>query len=547
MVLNGIILFYLLRSMPRHRIVDVFSIIVFCLVIWQLEDCLLRLNITKEIALRIESYLSFSWLAIGALVCHFSGLFTGKKFVQTRVGLVLLYGPFFLFYIIYHSNPDPVILFHDDFWGYTLGMRERSLDLMQRYWIAGYVLWGLAMLFREAFDGENTAHKRKQALLIGVGVLIPASQGVITQLLFHTIGLNDLPLTSTFMTAFTIITWIALRKYKLFDISSLIEIEKIFHSLPSFVIVVSNEGKIIYSNLFAQRRLLNIDGQIAGQDVKPIFYDEGSFLMFKKVIDSEGSELSKVKNFKTAFLGRNGEQVSVLVTAMSVSRNQKQKACVLIANDISQWMKAEKAVKLAKEKYELVGKAANEAFWDRDLSGGLIRWGGSYFRLFGYDTDNEKLTIEEWESNIHPDDLMRVKDSIIRFLQMGNASKWQEEFRYKRKDGSYAWVLNKGYAIKNQQGLVVRMVGSMEDITKLRTYLERIENQNKEFSAIAHAQSHLVRAPLARIMGLVIHLQEFGVDSDDKELILESLVSSCEELDDQIKEVVRKTNNFNNL
>lgn len=540
-VLNGVILFYLLCKMPRHNFVDVFSLLVFCLMAWQLEDCLLRLGITGEVALQIERVFSFSWLAVGVLICHFSGLFAGRSFVRTRVGLVVLYGPFFFFYIVYHSNPNPVLLFYDDFWGYTLGMREESLDLVQRYWIISYVLWGMVILFKNAIDKRKTKQERRQSLLIAVGILVPACQGGVTQMVFHSLGYQDVPLTSTFMTCFTALTWVALRKYKLFDISSLIEVEEVFHTLPCFVLVVSADLKIIYANLYAQKRLLETERVSGRNDFRSLFFKESDFLMVQSAVIGQGSESGKTKGFKTEFVGRKNEKVHVEVTAVAVRANSQRGSCVIIANDISQRVKAEKAVELAKEKYDLVSKVANEAFWERNLIDGTTRWGGNYFQLFGYEFEKDRRPQEDWEVFVHPNDLERLRESMNAYIQRGDVNKWEEEFRFRKKDGDYIHVFNRAFILKNKEGKAVRMVGSMQDVSELRSFVEKIKRQNQEISEIAHAQSHLVRAPLARIMGLVIYMREFGFDSEEKQMLLDSLMSSCEELDIQIREVVRKT------
>ncbi|GAB3665133.1 hypothetical protein GCM10028791_40860 [Echinicola sediminis] len=457
-----------------------------------------------------------------------------------------LYGPFILFYIVYHSNPDPVILLKDEVWGYVLGVRKGSLDLIQRYWIFCFVLWGLIMLFQYARNKENEYQKRRQAFWIGIGILIPTVQGAVTQMLFHSFGLNDVPVTSTFMTGFTLFTWVCLRKYKLFDFMSLIEIEKVFHTLPSFVLIVSADLKIIYANLYAQKVLFESGEEAIGKDFRSVVCEEGQEFLPGFIFDPSICA-KNAKDFETVFVGEDGQKINVAVTAVGAGRKYQGEVWVLMANDISQQVKAEKAVELARERYDLVSKAANEAFWERNLVEKSLRWGGNYCRLFGYESDKDHQCLEEWEALIHPEDLDRVRESMSTYVHGGNINKWEEEFRFRKKDGEYAHVLNTGYLLKDKNGRAVRMVGCMQDVSKLRGIIEQIKSHNQEFSRIAFAQSHLVRAPLARIMGLVIHMREFGFDPDEQEMLLDSLMKSCEELDSQLREIARKTSNIRQL
>jgi len=73
------------------------------------------------------------------------------------------------------------------------------------------------------------------------------------------------------------------------------------------------------------------------------------------------------------------------------------------------------------------------------------------------------------------------------------------------------------------------------DITVRKTYLQNLEDQNKTFREISWMQSHLVRAPLARIMGL-IDLLKTSRENDLSETI-DYILLSAHELDDIINKI----------
>ncbi|SHN26873.1 PAS domain S-box-containing protein [Cyclobacterium lianum] len=80
------------------------------------------------------------------------------------------------------------------------------------------------------------------------------------------------------------------------------------------------------------------------------------------------------------------------------------------------------------------------------------------------------------------------------------------------------------------------------DITLKKAYIETIEEQNKRLKDIAWVQSHVVRAPLARLMGLVSLLNlEFADLPKDKKELLDHVLVSASELDEVIKEINSKT------
>jgi PAS domain S-box-containing protein len=81
------------------------------------------------------------------------------------------------------------------------------------------------------------------------------------------------------------------------------------------------------------------------------------------------------------------------------------------------------------------------------------------------------------------------------------------------------------------------------DVTERLEYIKAIEVQNEKLKEISWIQSHLVRAPLARIMGLIPLIAE-ARSGEDKvfEEILEYILISAKELDTIIMDITQKTN-----
>lgn len=91
--------------------------------------------------------------------------------------------------------------------------------------------------------------------------------------------------------------------------------------------------------------------------------------------------------------------------------------------------------------------------------------------------------------------------------------------------------------INNTQAQVILA----NDITDRHNYLTAIEAQNKQLKAIAFTQSHVVRAPLARLMGLINLINDPTTQLDEKQELLKYVLISANELDDIIKNVVSNT------
>ncbi len=114
--------------------------------------------------------------------------------------------------------------------------------------------------------------------------------------------------------------------------------------------------------------------------------------------------------------------------------------------------------------------------------------------------------------------------------------------RHKKKNGEIIQVDARTNLVqfKGKQAKLVLI----NDITERVKYINAIENQNKKLREIAWIQSHVVRAPLARMMGIINVLKETDVTTDEKKLLLDNFVESGIELDLIIKDITVKTKNM---
>lgn len=151
--------------------------------------------------------------------------------------------------------------------------------------------------------------------------------------------------------------------------------------------------------------------------------------------------------------------------------------------------------------------------------------------------------------------LEEFKEMTIRDIrsksQIGFLEKYLEESNKNDRD-SYAGVflhtLKSGETINVEiysndieyGGRTVRLVLA-SDITEKQEYISTIETQNKKLRDIAWTQSHVVRAPLSRLLGVINLLQLEPDDSDDVPFLLEQVKLSGEELDNIVQKIVAET------
>jgi PAS domain S-box-containing protein len=190
------------------------------------------------------------------------------------------------------------------------------------------------------------------------------------------------------------------------------------------------------------------------------------------------------------------------------------------------------------EQYEIVSEATSDAIYEWDFKAKYLKWNKGFKVLFGHEPSSSD-DVYRWFKMLHPEDRDAVKvrmQAIFKAME----PKLTLEYRLQCFDGSYKHVLDRGYINYDESGEPIRIIGAIQDVTDRINYIHRLEEKNKKLSEISWLQSHVVRAPLAQIMGLseLMSVEECNVQM--KELI-SHLRNSANDLDQVIRDIISKT------
>jgi PAS domain S-box-containing protein len=196
------------------------------------------------------------------------------------------------------------------------------------------------------------------------------------------------------------------------------------------------------------------------------------------------------------------------------------------------------------ERYEYVTQATFDAIWDWDIIKNELYWGKGYETIFGYPSGSTDMSqnYSLWQTRVHPNDAKRVLKTLQNAITQPDQQFWQEQYRYLKADGNYAYVMDRGYVIRDADRNAIRIVGALQDITSFKEQELRITGQNERLKKIADINSHELRRPVATILGLIQLIEPGDIQDEMHAQLFEYLRVTTIELDGVIKKVADNTN-----
>jgi PAS domain S-box-containing protein len=131
-------------------------------------------------------------------------------------------------------------------------------------------------------------------------------------------------------------------------------------------------------------------------------------------------------------------------------------------------------IKDSNERYDIVSKATSDIIWDWKIPEDQMTWNKGIEGIFGYKEEEVGKSSKWWFDNIHPEDSIKMSIKLYSFIEQ-KTEKWQDQYRFKCADGSYKYVLDRGFILKDENGKSVRMIGAIQDITKQKEEEQRLK------------------------------------------------------------------------
>lgn len=175
------------------------------------------------------------------------------------------------------------------------------------------------------------------------------------------------------------------------------------------------------------------------------------------------------------FLHKSGEPrwVHKWVTSFTGESGQAKYLLALVT-DVTERRRAEQELRASEERLRLAIQATNIGMWDLNMTNDRTLYSPEWKTQLGYSGDEIRDTFDEWNSRVHPDDIVPLLEYVSRQLDSKEDS-LEAEYRMRHKDGTWRWIFSRAVVFRNPENVPVRMLGGNIDVTHRRQSEEAVK------------------------------------------------------------------------
>jgi PAS domain S-box-containing protein len=359
--------------------------------------------------------------------------------------------------------------------------------------------------------------KRKQSLLLIAGFSVPLIGGIIAEIIVPLLfGENDIPITNSLLTVFSISSFIAIKKYKMLEYSPKHQWNKIMKSMNEGILIVDNQDRIMYANkMFCELlgyEMKEINTKIAHQF---LFDDEKDL---KKIDEINIERKRKVSSqYEIQLKKKTGEKIWVMASgAPYMDGKGNVIGSIAIFTNINALKQTETDLHRKEEKLihtvdqlkqitanlqqaQAIAKVGN---WELDFAKNKAVWSEEACRMYDIPIEEKNdQSVESWLSFIHPEDLDAVKKEVEKSGMNLCDSSFYHRILWKNKTVRHIHSVSKFKF--DSAGKPIGIYGICHDITDLKESEEKLKVTNEELKTFIYKSSHDLRGPLVSILGLI--------------------------------------------
>jgi len=229
--------------------------------------------------------------------------------------------------------------------------------------------------------------------------------------------------------------------------------------------------------------------QLLGQPVMERFHPKVREIVAQRIVQLNVQK-QRVPAMEQVYLRLDGSEVPVEVSAVPLTYEGKDGALVFV-RDITARKEAEREIRKRQLMLARTEAIAHVGSWEWEIASDTVTWSDELFRIFQRDPTLGPPPFSRHQELFPPEDMRQLTQAVVQAVRHGKP--YELELRALRPDGSIRQCLGRGFPERAEDGSIVRLYGSLQDITEFKQAQERISHLNNVLRAIRDINQLIVR------------------------------------------------------
>ncbi|WNZ23787.1 PAS domain S-box protein [Leptolyngbya sp. NK1-12] len=246
----------------------------------------------------------------------------------------------------------------------------------------------------------------------------------------------------------------------------------ILENVPSFITKVGRDGRMLFVNRLAAGFSLD---DVIGHTVDEFTAPESRAIQRDTL--AEVFATGRTLTIETLGTGDNGKPATYEVRIAPIQTEGQIDAAILVATDISERRQTELALQQSEARFRQLADTVSEGFFVFEVASFQYSYVNPAYEAIVGIPFQEINSVSSWLDSVHPDDREQVEAGLQRELQ---GEVFDKEYRFIRPDGELRWLRCRAFPIVDQTGAVIRIVGTVDDISDRKQAEIALQQLNEE-------------------------------------------------------------------